>query len=348
MGKLPPLLSRHAFREAVFARDGHLCVICKAPAADAHHIMERRLWGESRGYYRDNGASLCALHHRHCEQTIISVEDVRQACGITKAVLPDHLYEDDRYDKWANPILPNGTRLRGELFFDPSVQKVLAEGDVLHLFTNRVRYPRTYHLPWSDGVHDDDRLLPSIERFVGQRVIVTEKMDGEQTSMYTDFIHARSLDGRHHPSRDWVKNLWGRIRYDIPPDWRVCCENLYAKHSIAYDHLSSFAYGFSVWDERNECLPWDDTKEWLEMLGIEPCPVIYDGLFDKDGIQALYDERRDWATREGYVVRIADGFSYGQYRHYVGKYVRRGHVQTSAHWMHGRAVEPNKLAASVR
>ena len=344
MGKLSPLLSRNAFRERVFARDGGVCVICKAPAVDAHHIIERRLW-DNGGYYLDNGASLCTLHHRQCEQTIISVEEVRQACGITRAVLPDHLYDDDRYDKWANPILPNGTRLRGELFFDPSVQKVLA--DSLHLFTNRVRHARTYHLPWSPGVHDDDQVMPGIERFVGQRVIVSEKMDGEQTTMYRDFIHARSLDSRHHPSRDWVKGLWGRIGHDIPPDWRICVENLYAKHSIGYDNLVSYAYGFGVWNAHNECLPWDETKEWLELMGIAPCPVLYDGVFDAAVIQALYDERRDWASREGYVMRIADGFSYGRSRRCVGKYVRRGHIQTTAHWMHGRAIEPNKLAASV-
>ena len=344
MGKVLPLLSRDAFRKEVFARDVGLCVICQDRAIDAHHIIERRLWDDG-GYYLNNGASLCSLHHRQCEQTVISVEQVRLACGITQVVLPDHLY-DDPIDKWGNPVLANGQRLRGELFFDPSVQKILAEGQVLDRFTNRVKHPRTHHLPWSPGMHEDDRSMASIERFIGQRVIVTEKMDGENTTMYADYIHARSIDGRHHPSRDWVKGLWGRIGHDIPPDWRVCCENMYAKHSIGYDNLVSYAYGFSVWDQHNECLPWDQTKEWLELIGIIPCPVLYDGVFDLSLICALYDERRDWANSEGYVVRIADGFSYRQYRHCVGKYVRRGHVQTQAHWMHGRVIEPNKLAAS--
>lgn len=38
------LLSRDAFREAVFTRDNHKCVICGKEAQDAHHnhIMERR------------------------------------------------------------------------------------------------------------------------------------------------------------------------------------------------------------------------------------------------------------------------------------------------------------------
>lgn len=36
------LHEREAFRDAVFARDGGNCVICGHPAADAHHIIERR------------------------------------------------------------------------------------------------------------------------------------------------------------------------------------------------------------------------------------------------------------------------------------------------------------------
>jgi RNA ligase len=334
--------ARTTFRTGVFERDGYRCVLCKAPAVDAHHIIERRLWDDG-GYHLDNGASVCSGCHWRCENTTVSVEEVRAAAGITKVILPLHLYADEIYDKWANIMLPNGQRLRGELFFDESVQKALLDGGVLNLFTNRVKFPRTYHLPWSAGMHDDDRQMPSIDRFIGRRVIVTEKMDGENTTMYADYIHARSIDGRSHPSRDWVKGLWGRIAHDIPPDWRVCLENLYARHSLAYRDLVSYAYGFSVWNERNVCLAWDETVEWLELLGIPPVPVLYDGLFDEALIRGLYDERRDWDTREGYVVRLADNFAYGQYRHCVGKYVRRNHVATTPHWMHGQPIVPNEL-----
>ena len=170
------LLTRDAFRAAVFARDGGRCVLCSRPAQDAHHILGRRLWPDG-GYYLSNGASLCGEHHLKAETTEISVEDLRAACGITKAILPPHLYDDQVYDKWGNIVLPSGQRLRGELFFDESVQKVLAE--VLHLFTEKVKYPRTHHVPWSEGMHDDDRMIDSMDAFVGQRVIVSEKKDGE-------------------------------------------------------------------------------------------------------------------------------------------------------------------------
>jgi len=176
-------------------------------------------------------------------------------------------------------------------------------------------------------------------------VIVTVKMDGENCSMYRDYLHARSIDGRSHPSRDWVKGFWSTIAHDIPENWRVCGENLYAVHSIRYDDLPSYFMGFSVWNDRNLCLGWDETLEWFELLGIEPVPVLYDGVFDEKRIRTLYDEKRDWDRVEGYVLRVADEFSYRDFPRSVAKYVRSNHVQTVKHWMHGKPAEPNGLAA---
>src|ERR1019366_5058073 len=293
------LLSRDSFREGVFARDNNKCVICGEKADAAHHIIERRLFSDG-GYYLNNGASVCEEHHLKCEMTQISVEEVRESCGITKSVVPDQIYDDSPVDKWGNEILASGMRLRGELFFDESVQKILKAGGVLDCFTNRVKFPRTFHLPWSPGIHDDDRVISSMDRFAGKRVIVSEKLDGENTTMYNDYIHARSIDGRHHSSRDWVKNFHGQIAHEIPQDWRINVENMYAKHSISYDKLESYAYGFHVWNEKNVCLSLDDDKVWFELLGIIPCPVIYDGVYDEKIIRGLYNEKTDWETREGY------------------------------------------------
>lgn len=159
-------------------------------------------------------------------------------------------------------------------------------------------------------------------------------------------MHARSVNGRHHASRDWVKNLWARISMEIPAGWRVCGENLFAQHSIIYTDLPTYFMGFSMWDERNVCLSWDETLEWLALLDIVPVPVLFDGIYDEEMIRALYRCERDWATREGYVIRLADAFTYGQFRENVAKFVRKGHVQTTKHWMHGQAIKRNGLAAN--
>lgn len=339
------LLSRDQFREGVFSRDRHKCVFCYQPAVDAHHIIDRRLWADG-GYYLNNGASVCTDHHIKCETTEISIEQVREACGIQCVFVPSHMYDDQPYDKWGNPILPNGQRVRGELFFEESVQKILAKGGVLDLFTHWVKYPRTYHLPYSENVNADDRVIESLAGFIGKRVIVTEKKDGENTTMYRDYFHARSIDSKSHPSRSWAKQFWSSICYDIPEQWRVCCENLYAQHSIAYDNLPSFVMGFSIWNERNVCLDWDTTQEWFELLGVHSVPVWYDGIFNEQLIRDLW-KHKNRKDCEGYVVRVADEIAYSDFRNKVAKFVRKDHVQTDKHWMHGQPIIPNKLAVGV-
>lgn len=217
------LLSRDTFRTEVLRRDNYKCVICgyanlSEPdcGLDAHHILERRLWDDG-GYYLDNGASLCDDHdgtigcHKKAEMTALSCDTIREAAGITQVAIPEHLYRDLVFDKWGNIIHPDGTRTKGDLFSDESVQKVLKAGGVLPLFRPYVKYPRTYHLPWSPGLTDDDRMLPSTKVFEGKQVVVTEKMDGENTTMYRDYMHARSLEEEHHESRCWVKKFMAKF-----------------------------------------------------------------------------------------------------------------------------------------
>jgi hypothetical protein len=209
-----------------------------------------------------------------------------------------------------------------------------------------VKYPRTLHLPWSLGVADDDKKAQSTSFFEGRRVVVSEKMDGENTSLYRDHFHARSIDSRMHPSRSWLASFHAQMCQDIPEGWRVCGENLYAKHSIGYEDLPSYFLGFSVWNEKNECLDWDASQEWFHLLGVESVRVLYDGIYDEKIIKALHGEKDD-VQREGYVLRVADGFSYNDFATCVAKFVRAGHVQTDTHWMHA-SIQPNALKTEVK
>jgi hypothetical protein len=342
MEEMEDLLSRAEFRERIFSREGSLCAVCFNQAVDAHHIMERRLWPDG-GYYIANGAAVCELHHLQAESTELSCDEIREAVDIKKAILPPHLYRDQPYDKWGNEILPNGTRLRGELFFDESVQKALKP--VLHLFTNRVKYPRTYHLPWSPGILKDDRAwgCETLDWFSENKpeVVVTAKMDGENTTMYRDYMHARSIEYESHESRNRAKAFQARIGCDIPEDWRLCLENLYAMHNIHYRNLPAFEMLFSIWNDKNECLSWDETETWSKLIGVPLVPILYRGPWDQQAIKATYSAMYDGDECEGYVVRVADQFHYREFRTKVGKYVRAGHVQN-----HGRKfqdVTPNFL-----
>jgi hypothetical protein len=257
--------------------------------------------------------------------------------------LPAHLTTAEKYDKWSNQILPNGQRFPGELFHDESVQKALKEGGVLDLFTLHVKYPRTQHLPLSPGRTEDDLSLTDTHIFEGKHVVITEKVCGENTTLYSDYAHARSLDSGYHPSRTWVKQLQARVGPDLPQDWRLAGENAFAQHSIAYDKLPSYFLLFSIWNEKNECLSWEETKEWAELLGLETVPVLYEGLWDEEKAYACYPRPQLGEESEGFVVRNAEGFTYRQFRENVAKFVRAGHVDESAtHWMH-EGVKQNKL-----
>jgi hypothetical protein len=337
------LLSREDFAATVLARNGRKCVVCGASAVDAHHIMERRLFPDG-GYYLNNGAALCQEHHLAAEMTLLSVEEIRRACGIPEAsrVLPPAYYPDERYDKWGNVIMVNGLRMRGELFDDPSVQKILAEGGVLSQFTHYVKYPRTWHLSWSQNISKDDRVLKSVDHFLREQIVVTIKMDGENITMYNEYLHARSLTNRHHPARSWVKQFHSRIGFNIPKGWRICGENLYAEKGIHYRNLASYYYAFSVWNDRNVCLSWDETVEWLDLLGIVHVPVIYRGTWDENAVKAAYRPAQEGNEAEGYVVRLAKAFHYRNFRTSVAKFVRAGHA--SRHDFYRQAVIRNELA----
>lgn len=202
-----------------------------------------------------------------------------------------------------------------------------------------VKYPRTPHLPWSPGVSSDDLQRDTVRNFESREVVVTEKRDGENTTIYRDHVHARSIDSRHHPSRAWVKQLQGRIGHLIPDGWRLCGENLYAAHSIAYDDLRSYFEVFSIWNEHNQCLSWDDTVEWCSLLGLVHVPIITRGIWDENHLRNLEVNR---SRQEGYVVRTTAGFDFADFATHIGKWVRKDHVTTDTHWMH-REVVPNKL-----
>lgn len=194
-----------------------------------------------------------------------------------------------------------------------------------------VKYPRTPHLPWSEGVSDDDIVFDTDKFFKGMEVVVTEKMDGENTTLYNDHIHARSIDSKYHPSREWVKTLWGSIFYRIPENHRICGENMFWVHSIIYTELPSYFLVFSWWED-DVCLDWDTTVKNCEDLELHTVPVLYRGLYDEALIKSLWNEEKH-NVMEGYVVRPAGSFSLKDFKNKVGKFVRPNHVQTDDHWL---------------
>lgn len=347
----PRLLSREEFSRAVLARHGGRCCVptCSGMGQDAHHILSRDLFKaehEFGGYYVENGANLCGHHHEDAERTDLTVEQLREWCDIASPAMPEHLALDTLYDTWGNPVLPDGTRLPGELFYTEGCQKALRAH--LHLFaTPRVKAPRTLHMPWSPGVSADDKVQRDLSALTAvDEVVVTLKMDGESASIYPDgHTHARSVTASPHPSRDHLRALAAVVGPDLPVGYRVVGENLRAVHSIAYDDLPAHFLVHSIWD-RDRCLSWDDTLEWCELLDLTPVTTIYRGpMLDEKGFAKVFAAYAD--AHEGYVVRVASEFLLRDFQTHCCKWVRASHVTTDQHWMHG-PMRVNGLAADAR
>lgn len=205
----------------------------------------------------------------------------------------------------------------------------------------RIKYPRTLHLPWSLGRSDDDKVHNSLEQFKGMEIVVTEKMDGENTTFYADgSTHARSIAGRSHESRAWMKQFAAHVGHKLPGnDIRVCGENLFARHSIEYNLLPTYFLGFSVW-AGDTCLSWDDTTELCLEVGVCTVRVMYRGIFDEDLLQDMSlvcEANKD--RIEGYVIRPAKSFKFDEFGKLVGKYVRKDHVTSDTHWMNQEVVK---------
>ena len=177
------------------------------------------------------------------------------------------------------------------------------------------KYPRTLHLPWSLGSTSDDKFMENTDHFRGMEIVVTEKMDGENTNLYNDHIHARSIDSKDHDSRHWVKGLWGQVKHVIPDGWRICGENVYAKHSILYEDLDTYFYVFGIYNEYNQCITWEDTENLCMEWGLKTVPKIrmLKTTFKESHLTDLADTF-NIAKKEGYVIRNAEDFHFDDYQ----------------------------------
>ena len=204
----------------------------------------------------------------------------------------------------------------------------------------RYKYPRTNHLPFSQGLTDGDKRMMSDDCLCDKLVVITEKMDGENTTIYCDGFHARSIDSAHRDYHSWLIQYIQNFMYKIPDNYRICGEYLYAKHSIEYNYLPSYFEVFSVW-MNDICCSWEHTKAMCDMLNLYHVPVLYEGLYRR----ALVKEIAEDVVRrggEGIVVRNSGNFQLKDWESNIAKYVRANHVQTDEHWSQGH-IEHNKL-----
>ena len=151
------------------------------------------------------------------------------------------------------------------------------------------KYPRTFHLPDSPGATADDRIQPDLSWLDGE-LVVTEKLDGGNLTFTRDAMYGRSPDSGTQPWDRPAKALWAMTAYQIPDDWRVCGESMWARRSIAYSDLPGVFIVFGIWDETDTLLGWDDTVDWARRLELPVVPVLYRG-------GSLSEARAAWAAQ---------------------------------------------------
>lgn len=209
----------------------------------------------------------------------------------------------------------------------------------------KYKYPRSYHLKYSEKSTSDDKIMTDDNHFIDKNVVVSIKFDGENTSIYNDHSHARSLDSIiDSEDRRWIENLRiSKVEGKISNNMKICGENLFYKHTCKYDNLRSMFYVFSIWDS-NKCLSWEETKKYCDNLGLEYVDIIFEGKYDKNLILEKFNNyiNENNIDVEGFVVRISDEFEYDNFKFSLNKFVRKNFIIPDNHWRHSLKVK-NKL-----
>jgi hypothetical protein len=198
------------------------------------------------------------------------------------------------------------------------------------------KYPRTYHFPFSPGASSDDKVCADWEPITKERLVITEKLDGENTCLKSSGVYARSHSA---PTRNpWAQNMWPiweRIRYDLN-DLEIFGENLYGVHSIEYSQLTAYFYVFGM-RIGESWLPWNEVLQYCYLLDLPLAPVFQEGIFTPMVLKTTILEGMQVPSalgglREGFVVRSMEGFMEDDFSQKVLKFVRPNHVQTDEHW----------------
>lgn len=198
------------------------------------------------------------------------------------------------------------------------------------------KYPRTFHFPFSPGAVNDDRMQEHWQSLLEYELVITEKLDGENTCIKSDGVYARSHGAvNRNPWAGPIWEIWERIGRSLG-DLHLFGENLYAVHSIEYQRLGHYFYVFAVRDG-NTWLSWDMVCEYAQILELPVVPVINRGHFDAAGLQQIIHHNQQSGSllggiSEGVVCRRTAAFAEEEFPEAVLKFVRKNHVQTDEHW----------------
>ena len=202
-----------------------------------------------------------------------------------------------------------------------------------------VKYPSTPYWPWSPAIGRDDDVHPNPGRFVGESVVVTEKLDGGNTLLHAGKVYARSVsvpsDGK------WMAMVKKHHAWKVnEPDVYLYGEDIYGVHSIAYEPVAEDEtfHAFALRDSDGVFAAFAEVEAYAKHREIPVVPVLFRGCFRSVAeIRRFVDHAHDELSvlggkREGLVLRLARQFQAAEFHDNVCKSVRVGHVQSDEHW----------------
>lgn len=208
------------------------------------------------------------------------------------------------------------------------------------------KYPNTKYLSYSPSKDRKDKILNPIyeNNFIKRRIIITEKVDGENSCFKTNLkeLYARShSEPNKHETANYIKNIFMTKLYSnlLNENYWYYGENMFGIHSIKYTNMGSYFYIFSIYDyKRKIWLSWDKVKEESKRIAIPTVPILFDGIINNTKELKIFMEKIVkkhsilGGECEGGVVRVAEEINTEDFETKIAKYVREGHVQTSKHW----------------
>ena len=201
------------------------------------------------------------------------------------------------------------------------------------------KYPKTPYWPWSPSVGRDDGVHPEPARFVGDTVVVTEKLDGGNVLLHAGEVYGRSMAA---PSEGkWMAMVKKHHAWKVgDPDVFLYGEDIYGVHSIAYEPVpeDETFYAFALRNGEGVFASFAELEAYASERNIPVVPVLFKGRFGSiDKLRAFVERAHGEPSvlggeREGVVLRRARGYAAREFASNVCKSVRAGHVNTDEHW----------------
>ena len=214
------------------------------------------------------------------------------------------------------------------------------------------KYPRTYHFPLSPGTTSDDRIAKSFDCLLHEPIVITEKLDGENTCLNQYGVFARSHAApTRNPWAGYLWDTWNELHRQLG-NLELFGESLYAVHSLVYNNLESYFYLFAI-REGERWLSWEEVEFYAALLQFPTVPVLYKSRIvelpeelnthPKEKLTSLIEQmvqqpsalsnpELGFVQREGIIARVAREFPDEAFAQCVYKWVRKNHVKTDQHW----------------